>query len=80
MIFWKTGVMTVSRNTQSAPTATVARWPARIYAVGRHVFFQIDASAVRERLEGILAITKLLESAIGAELCKGAKTGSGAKV
>lgn len=29
---------------------------------GRHVFYQIDARAVAERLEGILAITRLLES------------------
>ena len=34
---------------------------------GRHVFYEIDASAVAERLEGILAITRLLESAMGAE-------------
>jgi len=31
---------------------------------GRHVFYQIDAQAVAERLEGILAITRLLESAM----------------
>lgn len=33
---------------------------------GRHVFYQIDASRVAERLEGILAITRLLETAMGA--------------
>lgn len=32
---------------------------------GRHVFYQIDARAVAERLEGILAITRMLESAMG---------------
>jgi ArsR family transcriptional regulator, zinc-responsive transcriptional repressor len=32
---------------------------------GRHVFYQIDAEAVAERLEGILAITRLLASAMG---------------
>jgi DNA-binding transcriptional ArsR family regulator len=33
---------------------------------GRHVFYEIDARGVTERLEGILAITRLLESAIAA--------------
>jgi DNA-binding transcriptional ArsR family regulator len=33
---------------------------------GRHVFYQIDARGVAERLEGILAITRLLESAMDA--------------
>lgn len=33
---------------------------------GRHVFYQIDARGVAERLEAILAITRLLESAMGA--------------
>jgi len=32
---------------------------------GRHVFYQIDAAAVAQRLEGILAITRLLASAMG---------------
>ena len=32
---------------------------------GRHVFYQIDAAAVAERVEGILAITRLLASAMG---------------
>ena len=32
---------------------------------GRHVFYQIDAAAVAGRLEGILAITRLLASAMG---------------
>ena len=43
---------------------------------GRRVFYQIDASAVRHRLEGILATTKLLEAANSSGLCKGAKTGT----
>lgn len=34
--------------------------------VGRHVFYRINASGVAERLEGILAITRLLESAMAA--------------
>jgi DNA-binding transcriptional ArsR family regulator len=33
---------------------------------GRHVFYKINASAVAERLEGILEITRLLESAMSA--------------
>jgi DNA-binding transcriptional ArsR family regulator len=37
---------------------------------GRHVFYEIDASAVAERLEGILAITRLLETAMGAHSVK----------
>ena len=43
---------------------------------GRHVFYQLDAPAVRRRLEGILATTKVLESAIGAELCNVVKAGA----
>ena len=34
---------------------------------GRHVFYEIDAGAVAERLEGILAITRLLQSAMAAD-------------
>jgi DNA-binding transcriptional ArsR family regulator len=34
---------------------------------GRHVFYEIDASAVAERLESILAITRLLEAAIASD-------------
>jgi DNA-binding transcriptional ArsR family regulator len=37
---------------------------------GRHVFYEIDASAVAERLEGILTITRLLEAATGADAVK----------
>jgi DNA-binding transcriptional ArsR family regulator len=43
---------------------------------GRHVFYEIDASSVAERLEGILEITRLLQSAIIADRTgksKGAK-------
>lgn len=43
---------------------------------GRHVFYQLDAPAVRRRLEEILATTKLLEAAVGADLCKVMKAGS----
>ena len=43
---------------------------------GRHVFYQLNASAVRQRVEGILATTKLLEATIGADLCKLVKPGS----
>jgi DNA-binding transcriptional ArsR family regulator len=35
---------------------------------GRHVFYEIDAGAVAERLEGILAITRLLQSAMSADM------------
>ena len=34
---------------------------------GRHVFYEIDAGAVAERLEDILAITRLLQSAMVAD-------------
>ena len=37
---------------------------------GRHVFYEIDATAVAERLESILAITRLLEAAIAANTSK----------
>jgi ArsR family transcriptional regulator, zinc-responsive transcriptional repressor len=37
---------------------------------GRHVFYEIDATAVAERLESILTITRLLESAMGADIRK----------
>jgi ArsR family transcriptional regulator, zinc-responsive transcriptional repressor len=35
---------------------------------GRHVFYEIDAGAVAERLEGILAITRLLQESMGADI------------
>jgi DNA-binding transcriptional ArsR family regulator len=40
---------------------------------GRHVFYEIDAGAIAKRLESIVAITRLLESAMGAESQKPAK-------
>jgi ArsR family transcriptional regulator, zinc-responsive transcriptional repressor len=40
---------------------------------GRHVFYQVDAGAVAERLEGILAITRMLQSAIQADAGEAAK-------
>jgi len=36
---------------------------------GRHVFYQLNASAVRNRLEEILETTKLLEAAMSGGLC-----------
>lgn len=62
----------VARHLQLLADAGVVRAEKE----GRHVFYHLDAPAVRRRLEEILATTKLLESAIGAELCKVAKTGS----
>jgi DNA-binding transcriptional ArsR family regulator len=43
---------------------------------GRHVFYQFDAPAVRQRVEGILATTKLLEATMGVDLCKLVKMGT----
>jgi DNA-binding transcriptional ArsR family regulator len=37
---------------------------------GRHVFYELDASAVRNRLEEILETTKLLEAAMGGAFCE----------
>ena len=34
---------------------------------GGHVFYEIDAGSVVERLKGILTVTRLLESAMGAD-------------
>ena len=31
---------------------------------GRHVFYRVDASAIRKRLENILVITRMLEAAM----------------
>jgi ArsR family transcriptional regulator, zinc-responsive transcriptional repressor len=44
---------------------------------GRHVFYQVDAGAIAERLAGILAITRLLRSAIEADAGKAATVGVG---
>jgi hypothetical protein len=38
------------------------------------VFYRIDAGAVAERLEGILATTRMLESAMGSDIGKGLET------
>src|SRR5262245_57157805 len=35
---------------------------------GRHVFYEIDVGAVAERIEGILAITRLLQSAMSTDI------------
>ena len=44
---------------------------------GRHVFYEVDASGIAERLEGILEITRFLESAMGAtKPRKSAKAGA----
>ena len=40
---------------------------------GRHVFYEIDAGAVAERVEGILAITRMLQSAMAAGARKATK-------
>jgi len=42
---------------------------------GRHVFYEIDAGRVAERLEGILEITRLLEAAMSGT--RGAKAVGG---
>jgi DNA-binding transcriptional ArsR family regulator len=62
----------IARHLQQLADAGIVRAERE----GRHVFYQLDAPSVRRRLEEILATTKLLESAIGAELCKLVKTGS----
>jgi ArsR family transcriptional regulator, zinc-responsive transcriptional repressor len=51
----------VARHLQQLAAAQIIRASKE----GRHVFYQIDASSVAARLEGILAITRLLESAMG---------------
>jgi len=35
--------------------------------VGRHVFYRVDASAIGKRLESILAITRILETAVASD-------------
>ena len=49
----------VARHLQQLAAAQIIRASKE----GRHVFYQIDAGSVAARLEGILAITRLLESA-----------------
>jgi DNA-binding transcriptional ArsR family regulator len=51
----------VARHLQQLADAGIVRASKE----GRHVFYEIDVSAVRERLEGILATTKVLEAAVG---------------
>jgi DNA-binding transcriptional ArsR family regulator len=51
----------VARHLQQLAAAQIVKAKRE----GRHVFYEIDAGAVAERLEGILAITHLLESAMG---------------
>ena len=53
----------VARHLQQLAAAQIVRAEKE----GRHVFYQIDASAVAERLENILAITRLLETAMAAD-------------
>lgn len=53
----------IARHLQQLATAQVVKATRE----GRHVFYEIDAPAVAERLEGILAITRLLESAVDAK-------------
>jgi DNA-binding transcriptional ArsR family regulator len=49
----------VARHLQSLAAAQIVTADKQ----GRHVFYEIDARAVAARLEGILAITRMLESA-----------------
>ena len=50
----------IARHLQQLAAAKIIRASKE----GRHVFHQIDAGSVAARLEGILAITRLLESAM----------------
>jgi DNA-binding transcriptional ArsR family regulator len=50
----------VARHLQQLAGAQII-WASK---EGRHVFYQIDAGSVAARLEGILATTRLLESAM----------------
>ena len=52
----------IARHLQQLATAQIVKAKKE----GRPVFYEIDAGAVAERLEGILAITRLLESAMDA--------------
>jgi DNA-binding transcriptional ArsR family regulator len=51
----------VARHLQQLAAAQIIRASKE----GRHVFYQIAARSVAARLEGILAITRLLEAAMG---------------
>jgi len=59
----------VARHLQQLAAARIVKATRE----GRYVFYEIDAGAVAERLEGILAITRLLESAMGAGTRKATK-------
>jgi DNA-binding transcriptional ArsR family regulator len=50
----------IARHLQQLASAQIVKAERE----GRHVFYEIDAPAVGERLEGILAITRLLEAAM----------------
>lgn len=52
----------VARHLQQLAAAHIVRAEKQ----GRHVFYRIDAGSVAERLESILATTRLLEAAMGA--------------
>ena len=51
----------VARHLQQLAAAQIIRASKE----GRHVFYQIDPGSVAARLEGILALTRLLEAAMG---------------
>jgi len=51
----------VARHLQQLAAAQIIRASKE----GRHVFYQIDAGSVAARLEGILALTRLLQAAMG---------------
>jgi DNA-binding transcriptional ArsR family regulator len=50
----------IARHLQQLATAGIVKSTRE----GRHAFYEIDAATIRQRLEGILSITKLLESAL----------------
>jgi ArsR family transcriptional regulator, zinc-responsive transcriptional repressor len=54
----------VARHLQQLAAAQIVKAKRE----GRHVFYEIDGGAVAERLEGILAITRLLQSAMSADM------------
>lgn len=59
----------IARHLQQLADANIVKAEKQ----GRHVFYQIDASAVAKRLESALAITRLLDTAMGADICGGRK-------
>ena len=52
----------IARHLQQLAAAGIVRAERE----GRHVFYEIDAAGVAERLEGILEITRLLRSTMAA--------------